>query len=204
LALTADKLGSWIPPARAEMRNQAQQLSCDSFRKSVEKIHRYYQGLIEFCVSQKDQEGAEILIKEFQARMAECYKLLAEEKKNAKGNKHKQRQAQKKMDVVRGLVARGFADYSCPTTFSNPTAGEIRAHCGWVADFQVVAMTKDEVSARITEMIYSQEELNELFFNLDVNRGQGMTGGATKEQAGSYMEQLFPGAQEKIEKEPEE
>ena len=103
-------------------------------------------GLIEFCVKNKDQEGALILLEDFVSELGNYFKQILNSCDNAKSKEGKTK-------ALVEIARRGFGKYlGCTMVWHSKKTKELKAHYSWMAHFEALSRTDQERAELINHM----------------------------------------------------
>ncbi len=147
----------------AQLISSPQTISAQTFRQKLEQRRLYYFGLIEFCVKNKDQEGALILLEDFVSELGNYFKQILNSRDNTKSQESKTK-------ALVETARKGFGIYfGCTMVRYSKKTKEFEAYYGWAAPFEFVSMSKKERDQMFNQMI------KQITFDFTMpNRGEEM------------------------------
>ena len=124
--------------ASAQLISSPQTISAQTFRQKLGQRYSYYLGLIEFCLKNKDQEGALILLEDFVSELGNYFKQILNSRDSAKSKESKTR-------ALVETARRGFGKYlGCTMVWHSKKTKEFKAHYSWLAHFEALSRSDEE------------------------------------------------------------
>jgi len=139
--------------ASAQLISSPQTISAQTFRQKVEQRRLYYLGLIEFCVKNKDQEGALILLEDFVSELGNYFKQILNSRDNAKSKESKTK-------ALVETARRGFGKYlGCTMVWHSKKTKKFKAHYGWIAPFEALSRSEQERTEIVKHILQMIDDL---------------------------------------------